>query len=320
MPLSERVPVTTAIDIDRVIKEQFKGVKGKRLGLLLSGGMDSACLASFMKGCDAYTFRFLGGKYQEEELHRAEHFAKINGMTLHYVDIDWDKMESCLDIVMKSKGAPVHSIEPQVYLAAAQAKKDGVDMMVIGDAADYVFAGMDGLLSRDWTYDEFKKRYIYIDPQDVLNSPVDMDYAFEKYRQGKHIDFIEFMHEYTDIESYASYDNAFKAADMPFMDPYEELIMAEPIDLQRIRGGDSKYLIRDFFRMKYQDVPIPEKHPMPRPVDKYFEKWEGPKRPEFRRDIDINSFSGNQKWLLYCLEKFLNDFCGKNRMGALSIK
>ena len=45
---------------------------------------------------------------------------------------------------------------------------------------------------------------------------------------------------------------------------------------------------------------------MPRPVDAYFANWEGPKRKEFRDDIDITKYSGNQKWLLYCLERFLN--------------
>lgn len=45
--------------------------------------------------------------------------------------------------------------------------------------------------------------------------------------------------------------------------------------------------------------------PMPRPVDEYFKTWEGPKRPEFRKDIDMTIFSGNQKWQIFCLEKFL---------------
>ena len=35
---------------------------------------------------------------------------------------------------------------------------------------------------------------------------------------------------------------------------------------------------------------------------------QGPKRKEFRDDIEIKNFSGNQKWLLYCLERFLNNY------------
>ena len=47
---------------------------------------------------------------------------------------------------------------------------------------------------------------------------------------------------------------------------------------------------------------------MPRPVDECFRDWEDPKRDEFRDDIDISKYSGNQKWLLWCLEQFLNEF------------
>ncbi len=311
IPLADRKLVSDVHDIEQILTNQFKSLKGKRLGLLLSGGMDSASLASYMKGQDAYTFRFLGGEYQKQELSRAENFARINNMTLHYVDIEWDMIQGCLSTVMECKGAPVHSIEPQVYLAARQAKEDGIELMVIGDAADYVFGGMDGLYAKDWNYDEFKNRYIYVDPKEILVNPVDMNFAFEKYRQGDKIDFMALMHEYTDIESYASYENAFHAAEMPFVDPYEVMIMAEELDLKRIRNGDSKYLIRDLFRIKYPDTPIPEKHPMPRPVDEYFKDWEGPKRAEFRKNIDINKYTGNQKWLLYCLERFLTDFCDR---------
>ena len=144
------------IELDNELKKIFNKLSSKKLGILLSGGMDSACLAAYMpKKSDAYTFRFLNGKYDSEELHRAETFAKENELNLHYVDINFDIIKESLKPVMKSKNAPVHSIEPQLYAAALQAKQDGIEMLVIGDAADYVFYGMDGLLSKDWNIDEF---------------------------------------------------------------------------------------------------------------------------------------------------------------------
>ena len=82
--------------------------------------------------------------------------------------------------------------------------------------------------------------------------------------------------------------------------------MASPLDLKRVRSGESKYLIRELFELRYPDIPVPNKLPMPRPVDAYFANWEGPKRPEFRNDIDISRYKGNQKWLIWCLEQFLN--------------
>lgn len=309
-PLERKVLVSDAHDIDIALRNVFRRIANENIGMLLSGGMDSSILASYMpEGSDAYTFRFLGGKFQSEELERAEYYAKYYHLNLHYVDIDWNTVELYVDKVMEHKGAPVHSIEPQLYAAAMQAKKDGISMLVIGDAADYVFGGMDGLLSKNWSYDEFVKRTIYIDPAEVLKEPYDMNYLFERYRLGKSsIDYLRFYDEVVTDESYASYENAFETAEMDFIDPYELIKMAKPLDLGRIRNGDTKYLIRDLFRMKYPETAVPLKQPMPRPVDAYFANWEGPKRNEFREDIDITKYSGNQKWLLYCLERFLDTF------------
>ena len=307
MPIEERTHVHTVLDIDNAIQQSFDEIKDKRLGLLLSGGMDSAILASYMTGCDAYTFRFLDGTFQSDELRRAERYANLYKLNLHYVDINWEIIDQCLDEVMKSKGAPVHSIEPQIFQAAKQAERDGIKLMIIGDGSDYVFGGMDKLLSKDWNFDDFVKRYIYIPPFEVLKEPVSMTYLFERYRlPNNKIDYLRFLQDIAIDESYASYENAFQASGMPYLDPYASLFLAEPLDLNRIRNGESKYLIRQLFSMKYPRIPVPEKVPMPRPVDQYFADWHGPKRPEFLSNINLNQFSGNQKWLLYCLERFLN--------------
>ena len=230
------------------------------------------------------------------------------GLRLHYVDINFDVVESNVDIVMATKQAPVHSIEPQLYQAATQAKQDGIDILIIGDGSDYVFGGMDKLLSRDWSFDEFVKRYIYIDPRKVLKESFSMDYLFEKYRVNEKIDFLQFMEDIATKESYDSYANPFLAAKMQYFDPYARLKMSEPIDLNRVRKGESKYWIRELMKKKYPDIPVPNKNPMPRPVDEYFKNWKGPKRPEFRDNLDITEFNGNQKWQLWCLERFLNNY------------
>lgn len=298
--------VRTAQDIDIAIQKVFDNFKGEKLGICLSGGMDSAILASYMRGCDAYTFRFLGGEYQKEELARAEYYAQYYGLKLHYVDIDWNTVAQYLPIVMRAKNAPVHSIEPQLYQAAIQAKADGVTRMIVGESSDLIFGGMDQLLSKDWTVEAFQQRYTFLDPARVLKEPVDMSYLYERYRQSEKIDFLQFMDDVFSRESSSSYYNAFAAADMPYTDPYALLRMSEPLDLQRVRNGESKYLIRELMHNKYPEIPVPNKVPMPRPVDAYFKDWQGPIRPEFRRDLDMTQFTGNQKWQMYCLEQFLN--------------
>ena len=171
----------------------------------------------------------MGGEFQKDELERAETFARTYGLRLHYIDVSWDMVERNVDKVMECKNAPVHSIEPQIYEGAMVAKKDGIEVMIIGDAADYAFYGMDGLLSKDWLFEDFYKRMIYIEPSEVLKEPADMHYIFEKYRQGEHIDFLGMYDSIVTDESYASYDNAFYSAQLPYVDPYELLKMSEQV-------------------------------------------------------------------------------------------
>ena len=102
------------------------------------------------------------------------------------------------------------------------------------------------------------------------------------------------------------YMNAFGAAWLPYYDPYARMVMTEPLDMQRVRNGEPKYLVRELYAMKYPELEIPFKIPMPRPVDAVFKEWTGPVRPEFRKDIPMGSLTGNQKWQLWCAEQFLN--------------
>ena len=95
---------------------------------------------------------------------------------------------------------------------------------------------------------------------------------------------------------------------MPYTDPYALLRMADALDLNRVRNGEPKYLIRELMHRKYPDIPVPNKVPMPRPVDAYFKDWKGPKRHEFKKDIDMSQLTGNQKWQLWCAEQFLDQF------------
>jgi len=306
-PVKDTVKVSTADEIDAAIENNFSALRGKKFGVMLSGGMDSAIVASYVRGADAYTFRFLGGTIYDDELKRAEYYAETYGLNLHYVDINWQAIESHIDSVMKAKGAPVHSIEPQLVVAAEQAKANGVDMLLVGESSDLIFGGMDKLLAQDWDFDDFVKRYTFTDPASVLNEPVDMSYLFERYRRGNKIDFMQFMDDVFSIESSSSYMNAFKTAQIDYFDPYANLTPGVPLDLQRVRNGEPKYLIRELFAKKYPNFPVPNKIPMPRPVDFYFNDYQ-PTRPEFKQNLDMTKFTGNQKWQIYCLERFLNLF------------
>ena len=73
-------------------------------------------------------------------------------------------------------------------------------------------------------------------------------------------------------------------------DPYANLEMSEPLDLHRVRGSEPKYLIRELFAKKYPDFPVPDKVPMPRPIDFYFADRKGPTRHKFKREFSCGKF------------------------------
>ena len=310
IPDKDRIPVRSAEDIDREIRRQFEALYARydRIGILLSGGMDSANLSAYLRpGSHAYTFTAPGSQVFDKDVERASAYCRKWGLQHHLVDITLDDYQKYTPEVVRHKFAPVHSIEPQIYKAALQAKQEGVQLMIVGESADLIFGGMDKLISPQWTFDAFAARYTFLDPSLVLKDPVDMSELYEHYRTGKDgIDYMRFMDEVFAIESSGSYMNAFGAAWLPYYDPYACLVMADPLNMERVRGGEPKYLVRELYAMKYPEREIPFKIPMPRPVDTIFKDWEGPSRPEFRRDIPMDRLSGNQKWQLWCAELFLN--------------
>ena len=305
----ERIPVKTSEDIDREIRIQFDNLYKRydSIGILLSGGMDSANLAAYLKpGSHAYTFTSDTGVFNAD-IERAKKYCKIWGLQHHLVNITFEDYKEYTPIVMRHKFAPVHSIEPQIYKAAIMAKADGVQLMITGESADLIFGGMDKLISPEWTFDSFVERYTFLDPYKVLVNPIPQKELFERYRTGATtIDHMRFMDEVFAIESSGSYLNAFGAAWMPYHDPYAKLLMADPLDMERVRNGEPKYLVRGLYSIKYPQLEIPFKMPMPRPVDSIFMNWDGPTRPEFRKDIPMDTLTGNQKWQLWCAEQFLN--------------
>ena len=297
----------TAKDIDISIRKQLENVDLSKAAILLSGGIDSAILASYMpKGMSAYT-ALCSAKGAVDETARASNYCKINGLKHVVVDIKWEDYLECIDKLMLNDGCPVFANEPQVYKLAKIIKNDGFDTIIFGDNADMAFGGMDKMLSKDWTYDEWVERFTFVNPDDVLNEAVSMNNVYEKYKKGvKDIDYISFINDIFSISSTGAYVNAFRLAEIKYYDPYAYMKMAEPLDLNRIRSGDSKYLLRDLFRMRYPRMEIPEKIAMARAVDQWLAGWDGPVRKEFKNANKIKNMTGEQKFLIYSLERFLN--------------
>ena len=292
--------------INHFVSEAYK--KYKKVGLLLSGGIDSAIIASYMKpGSFVYTFISKESSCFDKDYQLASLYANKNKLVHKTIEISFKDYFAYLPGLMINKGCPVSSIEPQLYKAALQAKQDGVDILLHGSSADDVFGGLSKILSKDWSYDEFIDFFSIINPKEILTNYVDIHGAFEPYRQNLNgIDYIKFVKERYSVESYGSFKNPSELSGLLFGDPYEDMFLGIPLDIDRIRSGEPKYILKELYEEIYNGIIVPKKLPLPRPVDLIFKNWKGPHRSEFRTDINLLSLTGNQKWQLWCSEYFLN--------------
>ena len=304
----ERVPIKTADELIDFLRAKVEdATKDGKAALALSGGIDSAILARFMpKGSQAYTFRCLvPNKKVLDESARANHYAELCGLKNKVVDIYWEDVDAVTDELMIHKGAPIHSIETQIYIAAKKVLADGFTKFIFGENADIIFGGMDGLLSKDWLFGEFVDRYSYVLPYKVLKNPQMPLKPYQEFEVDGHIDGHDFVNKHFRKEALGSYINACETAKVELIAPYSLTYLATPIDYARIRSGESKYVVREAFRKLFPNEDIPKKTPMPRPVNEWFENWQGPTRTEFLPHCTDN-LNGNQRWMVYCLERFLN--------------
>ncbi|WP_455145944.1 asparagine synthase-related protein [Brachyspira pilosicoli] len=304
------VPINTYKDIEKNLIEILeREIIPNKTALLLSGGMDSAILASYMpKGTKTYTLRCISNN-STDETKQAEKYTIKYQLEHKIIDVTWQDYLDLIPVLFEKNKVPFHSINPQLLKASLVAKNDGIEKIIVGESADIIFGGLDKLLSKDWYFEEFVNRYTFVDPKLVLKEPISMLHIYEKYKTDNNlVDVVKFISNVLFTEAATGYMNAFNSANIDYVAPYSYMYMNEPLNLDRIRKGEPKYLIRELFKERYPDINIQQKTPMPRSVNEWLKNWEGPKREEFRDDIDINNFTGDQKWLIYCLERYLNYF------------
>lgn len=296
--------VGSPTEIVDALRARLREVDPARTGLLLSGGIDSAILAALLpRGVRAYTIRFVApGAIDESE--RAAAFAARAGLSHHVVDVTWQDYLEHAGALMQHKRAPLHAIEVALHVAARRAAADGVDTLVVGNGADSTFGGLDKLLSRDWTFDAFVERYTFVEPEHVLAEPRSVRPLFEPYRRGDGIDAIGFLKHVHGTGIVQSFENAIEAAGCSVRAPYEDLALSVSLDLARIRSGEPKYLLVGVFDTLFGGMPAPEKIAFARPMDRWLADWRGPARREFKPGLP--ALSGDQRWLVYCLESFLD--------------
>lgn len=305
-----RESIKNSEELYESLKRQIEEVsKNKKVALALSGGIDSAVLAKFLpENTMTYTFKcIVPGKSVTDETERARKYANECKLKNKVIEIYWEDFEKYSPILMKHKGAPIHSIEVQIYKAALQAKKDGIDILIFGESADCLYGGLSNVLSRDWTFGEFIDRYSYVMPYKVLkNFEMDLSPILKYTKEDGYVDVHEFYGNVFFKESINSYYNACETAGIECYLPFANTIMGVPLELKLVREGNNKYLIRNVFKKLYKDFEVPPKTPMPRPMNEWFEKWEGPNSSIFYPKCALN-MSGDQKWLIWVLNKFIEN-------------
>ena len=303
-----REPINTSKELEKKLNEEVeKATRNGKAALALSGGIDSAILAKFMpEGSTAYTFQcIVPGKEVTNEVPQAAKYAKECGLKHKVIKIYWEDFEKFAPALMKHKGAPFHSIEVQIYKAALEAKKDGFDTLIFGESADCLYGGQSMLFGRDWTFGEFVDRYTFVKPYAVLkDSVLELQPYIDATIDG-YVDVQKFMGKTFFNESVNSYHNACETAGIKCDIPFSRTIFNGELDKKLLHAGKNKYLIREIFARLYHDFETPPKTPMPRPTDEWLANWKGPTRPEFWPHCTDN-MTGDQKWLVYILEKFLN--------------
>ena len=308
-----RTPIANSLELEKTIKRLInEWTKDGKAALALSGGIDSAVLAKFMpKGSKVYTFQcIVPGKEVTNEVPQATKYVKECGLKHEVVRIYWEDMEKYAPVLMKNKGAPIHSIEVQIYKAALKAKKDGYEKLIFGETSDINYGGLDLFFFDDWTVGNWLERYCYVMPYLALKDYEVINEPMKLYEKDGIINVHEFLRNFTLKTSMGSYMNACECAGIKFKSPYLMTYLSEPLDCERIRKGESKYLVREIFQRLYPDMKVPVKISMPRPMNEWFSDWNGPSRNEFWTNCTRN-MNGDQKWLIWALEKFLN-ICDEN--------
>jgi hypothetical protein len=305
---SLQVPVGSADEVSSFLVGEIQKIAApESTGLLLSGGIDSAIIAALLpEGSHTFTIRFVADG-AIDEVSAAREYAERMKLVHHVIDVTWDDHISLGDELMQAKKAPLHAVEVGLCKAARTATDLGIKTLLTGNGADSTFGGMDKLLSVDWSFDAFVDRYTFINPATVLINPVDITGTYEPYRIGKNgIDYIRFLKSVHGLGIVQAFDNALTVGGCTMIQPYEQLKLDGTLDLKRIRAGESKYILRKVFVDLYPNMNAPEKIPFARPMEQWLADWCGPTRKEFMSNLDMQSFTGDQRWLLFCLERFMN--------------
>jgi asparagine synthetase B (glutamine-hydrolysing) len=256
------------------------------------------------KGSKAYTLRCCAPG-AVDETSRAHEYAEICRLDHEIIDITWDDYIEYTPRLLRHMGQPVHSIEPQIYKAALTAKEAGFDKLIFGETADIIYGGHSIQLCREFQLDEYIDYHNFIDPRKVLKEGIIIREPYERHYKNGRMDVYGFLNDIHLRQSPNSYVDSCSLAGIEFIAPYLTTMLGVELDLDRIRSGENKYLVREVFHRLYPDMGQPKKLPMPRVLAQWMADFPGATRPEFYPGAG-KDMTPDQKWYIYITEKFMD--------------
>ncbi|PUA32711.1 MAG: hypothetical protein B9J98_03820 [Candidatus Terraquivivens tikiterensis] len=121
-----------------------KMVKGKKVGVLFSGGLDSSIIAKLSSDLGMGPRLVCAGLPTSKDVLRAKRVAEVLGLELHVRELDEGEIEKALPEIARITGRPSPldvSIATPLYFASMEAKEAGLDRVLVGQGADEAFAG-----------------------------------------------------------------------------------------------------------------------------------------------------------------------------------
>lgn len=299
MMRKELRPVSSAEEMRDHIARRVTETDGK-IGIMLSGGMDSVMLAKFLpEGSIAYTLTYCEGEADLNEFDQAARFVPP-GVEHKRVYVSRDAFFDTARELTHLKREPTVPHDPAIGITARAALEDGVTHMVTGVGADAKFGGF-AHFYREPTYADVRKAIIkqFVAPWHVLHTPAPVDWVLGHYTVNDRVDVQGFLTE-VGTEGTAVFDSL-QACGLVAMNLYGEMRFADPLD---IKGRGGKYPLTELFSLLYPDCKPNKKVPLPVPYGSWMKDYV-PHRPEFRTDR-LHYFGGKRKYQIYALELYMD--------------
>ena len=307
----EKVAVSNEQDLNEYLSSFFSNINFSKTGIMLSGGIDSALLASYCpKGTIAFTLSYPEMK-GIDEVEQASRYADLFGLKLVVVPVTFQDVLDFQDDLMLHKQRPLSSIEIGIYKMSLAALDYGLENLLSGAGADGIFGGLFNIMSKVWTNESFIQRYSFLEPSKVLKETDDDLSVFEPYFGTNEFNTIGFMQDVFGASTISYFVNATSLAQINLLCPYEYIVPKFALDFRSMKSGNEKPILRSLFKKRAGEVFVPRKYPLPRPVA-FWERFYGSlENGEFFSDAYLRCDTAEQKWIVYSADHFLTLFKDK---------